>query len=148
MAIASVGARGSNVAGAGNNQSIALSPSSNTTVGNIVVVFVTKKGTTALTGVADSKSNAWSKLGSYQNTTSDELVECWMAQITTAILTTDSITATWGVNETDICISAHFSIPQTIISPRDDILMRAPIQAAISPTMPSLHRQQKRQSSI
>lgn len=95
--------RGTNVAGTGNNQSIAVTSTGTIATGSVAIIFVTKKGQNSLTGVSDTQGNSWGLLGQYKATTADIMVEAWMASIGTQLTTSDSVTATWGVNENDIC---------------------------------------------
>lgn len=106
MAIGAGAARGTAIAGTGNNQDIAVTiATASINVGEVAIIFVSKTGQTSLTGVSDSKGNNWKFLGQFKNVTNANImVEAWVCRVATQlVLSTDTVTATWGVNENDIC---------------------------------------------
>lgn len=103
-AITSIGSRGTNVAGAGNNTDIAVTPTGTIAAGRIAIIFVAKRQTNAVSGVTDTQNNDWTPLGEFTNATNGNImVSAWMSRIATQLTTSDSVTVTWGVNENDIC---------------------------------------------
>lgn len=104
MAITSVGARGTAVAGTGNNQSIAITPTATIAAGQFVCFILSKRQTTPVASVTDTQGNTWEPLGEFVNATNGNImVSAWGSVLDVQLTTGTPVTAAWNVNESDIC---------------------------------------------